>query len=124
MGPTADNSTGALPVVPALPSTGPPPAVPQPNPVEGAGTGPLTLQDILGDNSCRISDLFRFLSSVLFSVSMWFSQAIVWAARQTLLWAQNNFYRRRTIKPKSSSSFDGTENEYLSSPDTENSDRK
>ena len=39
-GPTADNSTGALPVVPALPSTGPPPAEPQPNPVEGAGTGP------------------------------------------------------------------------------------
>ena len=32
------------------------------------GSGTLTLQDILGDNSCRISDLFRFLSSVQFQV--------------------------------------------------------
>ena len=32
------------------------------------GSGTLTLQDILGDNSCRISHLFRFLSSVQFQV--------------------------------------------------------
>ena len=32
------------------------------------GSGTLTLQDILGDDSCRISDLFRFLSSVQFQV--------------------------------------------------------
>ena len=32
------------------------------------GSGTLTLQDILGDNSYRISDLFRFLSSVQFQV--------------------------------------------------------
>ena len=32
------------------------------------GSGTLTLQDVLGDDSCRISDLFRFLSSVQFQV--------------------------------------------------------
>ena len=41
---------------------------------------------------------------VLFSVSIWCSQSTVLAARQTLLWAQNDFYRRRALKPKSSSS--------------------
>ena len=47
--------------------------------------------------------LLRMFFRVLFSVSLWFSQPIVLAGMQTLLWAQNDSCRRRALKPKSSS---------------------